>query len=195
MGGDKLLCHKLPYGAKFLRSTSFTDFVGGFSTTKIALCETWLYRLIIHIFIGSTPFGAVVWLCLQLCSPETFYLPRSLPQTWRWSACRANGKIPQSRRGSCTQSSQTYKDWDSKVSSRAWDSFNHPLFCKEEKQRSHVLVDMVAAHHDSTRNHSVAISTRSLHDPPLRTSELTWHLIHTNLSPNEIKLGSSCNPR
>ena len=96
-------------------------------------------------------------------SPETFHLPRSLPQMWRWSACRANSKIPRNQKGSCTQSSQMYKGWGSK----AQDSFNHSLFCKEGKQCLHVLVDMIAAHHQHQQNHSVAISTHSLHDLPL----------------------------
>ena len=168
-----LVKERLPYGAKFSRNTIFADFTGGFSTAKIALRETWLDRLIIRIFIRSTPFRAVVWLHLQSCvqtmslvcyfSPVRADQKLPVPQgaltrdvlsslisaanMQRWSACRVNSTIPQSRKGSRTQSSWMYKGWDSKASSRARDSFNHPLFCKDWKQRSHVLVDMIAAHH------------------------------------------------
>ena len=147
----------LLYGAKLSRSTIFSDFTDGSSTAKIALRGTWLKWLIIRIFIGSTPFGAVVWLCLQWCiqtmSLFCYFSPVSADQklpdpqgaiardhpSSSISAANAEVKrmqseqqIPQNRRVSRTQSSRTYKGWDSTVnSSRAGDSFNHPLFCQE----------------------------------------------------------------
>ena len=96
----------LLYGAKFSRSTIFADFVGVFLTAKIALCKTWLDRLIIRIFIYLSPSeqshdfvcncafrpclsSAILAQSEQIrsCqtpkerSPETFCLPWSLPQT------------------------------------------------------------------------------------------------------------------
>ena len=99
---------------------------------------------------------------------------------WIWIICIFIGST---RKGSRTQNSQMYKGWDSK----ARDSFNHSLFCKEGKQCLHVLVDMIAAHHQLHAKllgcHLHAFSPRSA--PAYVTLELIWHLIHTHLSPNE----------
>ena len=166
------------------QGAQFSRILCVFSTVKLALRETWLDTFIVCIFIGSTPFGAVVWLCLQSCvqtmSLLCYFSPvrvdQKLPDPQgaltrdvlsflisaanvrRWSACRANNKIPWSQRGSRTQSSWMYKGWDSKASSRARNSFNHPLFCIEGKHRSHVL------RHDS-RTPSTPRETARLSSP------------------------------
>ena len=110
--------------------------------------------LYIYVFLGSMPFRAVVWRVFRPCLsstilaqsaqirscqthkerlPETFCLPRFLLQMQRWSTCRENSKIQylEVEEGVVCKVHGRTKGCDSKASSRARDSFNHPQFCKE----------------------------------------------------------------